>query len=129
MTNPAIRFVGGVSQKDAHAVDADMRTSADFLMGMRKKASETEFACYIRNLTPSAICLKVPLGRAEREAHMDGAAYAILRDRIRRQVAAPIGEIDAHIAAKLPVCPLPLPRNRWSRAAAALSGPRPSRCV
>lgn len=98
MTNPAIRFVGGVSQKDAHAVDADMRTSSEFLMRMRKGAAETEFACYIRNYTPSAIALRVPLGSAEREARMDTAAYARLKERIRRQVAAPIAETDAHIA-------------------------------
>jgi hypothetical protein len=101
MTNPAIRFAGGVSEKDAHAIDADMRTSSDFLMRMRKCAAETEFACYVRNFTARAISLHVPLGRAERESKMDAAAYAMLRDRIRRQVAAPIAQVDAHIAAAM----------------------------
>ena len=105
MTNPAIRFVGGVSQKDAHAVDADMRTSSEFLMRMRKGAAETEFACYIRNYTPSAIALRVLLGSAEREARMGTAAYAQLKERIRRQVAAPIAEIDAHISGTAPASP------------------------
>jgi hypothetical protein len=102
MTNPAVRFVGGVSDKDAHALDADMRTTSDFLMGMRKRATETEFACYVRNYTASALALRVPLGRAEREPQMGAAAYAALKERIRHQVAAPIAEIDAHIAAAMP---------------------------
>lgn len=106
MTNPAIRFVGGVSEKDAHAVDADMRTTSDFLMSMRKRASETEFACYVRNHTSSAMSLRVPLGRAEREPQMDVAADTALKERVRRQVAAPIAEIDAHIDAAMPNSPM-----------------------
>ena len=106
MTNPAIRFVGGVSEKDAHAVDADMRTTSDFLMAMRKRANDTEFACYIRNHTASALSLRIPLGRAEREPQMDAAAYAALKERVRRQVAAPIAEIDAHIAAATSYSPM-----------------------
>lgn len=102
MTNPAIRFAGGVSQKDAHALDADMRTTAGFLMGMRKRTAETEFACYIRNVTPATLALRIPLGRAEREPRMDDEAYARLKVRVRRQVAAPIDETDAHIAAAMP---------------------------
>lgn len=101
MTNPSIRFAGGVSQKDANALDADMRTTAAFLMNMRKHKAETEFACYIRNVTESALALRVPLGRAEREPRMDDRAYAQLKDRIRRQVAAPLAETDAHITAAL----------------------------
>jgi hypothetical protein len=106
MTNPAVRFAGGVSEKDAHAIDADMRTTSQFLMSMRKAATHTEFACFIRNCTPTALALRVPLGRVEREPPMDAAAYAALRDRIRRQVAAPIGETDAHIAAAMPGAPM-----------------------
>ena len=33
---------------------------------------------------------------------MTDLAYASLKDRIRRQVAAPIEEVDAHIAAAMP---------------------------
>jgi hypothetical protein len=106
MTNPAVRFVGGVSEKDAHALDADMRTTSDFLMGMRKRATDTEFACYVRNYTASALVLRVPLGRAEREPRMELTAYASLKDRVRRQVAAPIAEIDAHIAAATSYAPM-----------------------
>lgn len=98
MTNPAVRFAGGVSEKDAHTIDADMRTTTEFLMRMRKRAKETQFACFVRNETPRAIALSVPLGRVEREPRMDEKAYAALKERFRRQVAAPIAEIDAHIS-------------------------------
>ena len=60
MTNPAVRFAGGVSQKDANALDSDMRTTAGFLMAMRKSKTETEFSCYVRNVTDSAVKLCHP---------------------------------------------------------------------
>lgn len=71
-------------------------------MSMRKRTTETEFACYIRNVTPATLALSVPLGRAEREPRMHDEAYPMLKDRVRRQVAAPIDETDAHIAAAMP---------------------------
>jgi hypothetical protein len=37
---------------------------------------------------------------------MTDGAYATLKDRIRRQVAAPIEEVDAHIAAAMPGSPM-----------------------
>ena len=95
-----------VLQADAHALDADMRTSSDMLLGLHKRATTTEFACYVRNFTPAAISLTVPLGSAEREPRMTEDAYAALRERIRRQVASPLSEVDALIAAALPGAPM-----------------------
>ena len=40
--------------------------------------------------------------RTQKRKWMDAAAYAALKDRIRRQVAAPIAEVDAHIAEAMP---------------------------
>ena len=91
MTNPAIRFAGGVSNRDANALDADMRTSSDFLMNMRKSADATEFACYVRNVTPAATKLTVPLGIVEREPAMSSEKYSEILDRSRALVAEPIG--------------------------------------
>ncbi len=90
MTNPAIRFAGGVSQKDANALDSDMRTSSGVLMATRKRKSTTEFACYVRNLTPAAVTLQVPLGLAETEPRMTKAAHEVLRDRSRKLLAEPL---------------------------------------
>lgn len=90
MTNPAVRFAGGVSQKDANALDSDMRTTAGFLMGMHKSRGETEFACYVRNVTRSAVQLKIPLGTAEREARMTNNEYDHVLARSRALVAEPL---------------------------------------
>ena len=99
MTNPAVRFAGGLSDKDARALASDMRTTNAFLMSTRKRQNETEFACYVRNHTGAALSLNVPLLRAEREAKMSGSDFAALKQRVRGGVAAPIAEVDALIAA------------------------------
>lgn len=97
MTNPTVRFVGGVSQKDANALDAEMRTTSAFLMAMRKRQRETDFACFVRNMTPEAIKLTVPLLRAEREPRMSAEACARLLARVRASVAVPLDEVQASI--------------------------------
>lgn len=96
MANPAIRFAGGVSRKDANALDSDMRTTADFLMEMRKGRGTTEFACYIRNHTRTAVALEIGLGRVEEEPRMSGSSHAALVARSRRLVAEPIQLLPAH---------------------------------
>lgn len=98
MTNPAIRFAGGISDKDARALASDMRTSASFLLRTAKRQSETEFACFVRNHTGTAITLDLPLGRAEREPQMSDDDFDELRDRVRAEVAAPLHEVDALIS-------------------------------
>lgn len=102
MANPAIRFAGGLSDRDARALASDMRTTSSFLMATRKRRATSDFACYIRNHTASAVSLQVALGRAEREPKMSAADFAHLRNRVRAEVAAPIDEVDAHIAAAKP---------------------------
>ena len=124
MTNPAIRFAGGVSQKDANALDSDMRTTNDVLMATRKTKTTTEFACYVRNLTPSAVTLQVPIGLAENEPQMTDEAYATLRDRSRALLAEPLRLPEANsepvivpapaVPARTPVGPTP-PRHDPSK--------------
>lgn len=97
--SPAVRYAGGLADKDARALAADMRTTGDFLMATRKHNHETEFACFVRNHTPSAIKLTLPLLLAEREPKMSVADFANLKARVRAEVAAPIAEVDALIAA------------------------------
>ncbi len=112
MTNPAIRFAGGVSQKDANALDSDMRTTNDVLMATRKRNTITEFACYVRNLTPTAVTLQVPLGLAEREPNMSDDAHAALRDRSRALLAEPLRFPEANSEAVVvagPGLPAPTP--------------------
>lgn len=94
MTNPAIRFAGGLSHRDASALAPDMRTSSEFLLGSNKRRHDTQFATFVRHTTPSAIRLAVPLGAVEQEPRMSDAAYAQLLARTRATVAAPIDETN-----------------------------------
>jgi hypothetical protein len=67
MTNTAIKLVGGLSVEDARVLAGNMRCTPEFLLGMKKHeaAKITQFACWVRNHTPSAIRLNVPLGIME----------------------------------------------------------------
>ena len=99
MTTAAVRFAGGVSDEDARALKSDMRTSTEFLLSMKKRKKDTDFACYVRNHTDNALKLTLPFLRAERERTMTGQAQAALLARNRAAVAAPIAEAQAHIDA------------------------------
>lgn len=65
--NTAIKLAGGLSEADAKALCGNMGTTAEFLLSMKKYENEriTQFACFVRNLTPHAIPLMVPLGLME----------------------------------------------------------------
>jgi len=77
-SNTTIKFAGGVSDQDARALDADMRTTAQFITSMRKHAKSTEFAAYIRNETPAALRLEVPFGTMEAAPRMTTEEHAEL---------------------------------------------------
>jgi hypothetical protein len=66
-SNTAIKLAGGLSEEDAKALCGDMGTSPEFLLSMRKNEAQrlTQFACSVKNLTPSTIRLFVPLGVME----------------------------------------------------------------
>jgi hypothetical protein len=102
MTNPAVRFVGGISASDARALAPEMRTSIDHLLLPKKSTRSTEFATYVRNLTASPVILSVPLGVAERQPKMSAPQYYELLDRVRRDIAAPLGDTEEHITASVP---------------------------
>jgi hypothetical protein len=68
-TNTAIKLAGGVSEEDAKALAANMGTTPEFLQSMKKYESEkrTEFASFVKDATPHAIRLSVPLGMMEEQ--------------------------------------------------------------
>ena len=86
--NTAIKFAGGVSDKDARALAPDMRCKAEFIASQRKHEDQTTFAAYIRNLTPTALSLSVPFGTIDRMPQMTPTAQAALRERNRQSYAA-----------------------------------------
>jgi hypothetical protein len=86
--NTSIKIAGGVSDKDARALAADMRTTADFLTGMAKHARSTEFACYVRNYTTNAVRLTIPFGALEAAPRMSADEQALVIASNREHYAA-----------------------------------------
>lgn len=73
--NTAIKFAGGVSERDARSLAGDMRTTPEFILSQRKRNDGSQFACSIRG--SGAMSLRVPFGLLE----------AAIRDR--PAIAAP----------------------------------------
>lgn len=65
MGNTSIKIAGGITEEDAKTLDADMHTTADFLLSMKKRERISEFALSVRNLTSHALKVRIPLGYFE----------------------------------------------------------------
>ena len=74
-SSTSIKYAGGVSSRDASTFATEMRSGREFLESMRKHDRTTTFACHVRNITPQALAVSVPLGRVEREGRMSEAAW------------------------------------------------------
>lgn len=99
--NTSLKFAGGVSAKDARAFADELHTTADFIEGMRRRRDRTEFAAWLKNMTPAAVRLTTPLGYLERQPTASAEAFERLLEANRaRYSGAPI-EADAS--------PLPAP--------------------
>jgi hypothetical protein len=85
--NTTIKLAGGVSDKDARALAADMRTTPDLITSMKKHHRSTEFACYVRNYTSNALRLEIPFGSLETAPKMDDHQHAALLQRNRERYA------------------------------------------
>jgi hypothetical protein len=85
--NTSIKLAGGISDRDARALAADMRTTPDFIADMRKHGHSTEFACYVRNVTANAVRLEIPFGTLEACATMSVAAQQEVRAANRARYA------------------------------------------
>jgi hypothetical protein len=89
MASTSIKLAGGVSAKDASAFAKEMRCTPEYVQGMRKRSRETEFACWIKNTTPQAIKLSVPLGSFERLPTIADEEYAELIAQNRSRYCVP----------------------------------------
>jgi hypothetical protein len=99
MASTAIKLAGGVSAKDAQALAREMRCAPEFLQEMRKHPARTEFACFIRNVTPCPIKLSIPFGQMESRPRMnDSELQILLRENARRYCAGSI-ELPQHVPA------------------------------
>ena len=92
MASTSIKFAGGVSARDAAAFAKEMRCDPEFVQSMRKHGKTSEFACWIKNTTPRAIKLEVPLGVVGDMPKLDQRAYDWLVEANRARYCAPAGE-------------------------------------
>lgn len=65
-SNTSMKCAGGVSAKDARLLADELHTTSDFIEGMKRRGTRSEFAVWVKNLTGQAIRLSVPLGFLER---------------------------------------------------------------
>jgi hypothetical protein len=70
MANTTVKLAGGLSGQDARRLADDMRCDSEFLLRMQKSQTESEFACFVKNATNSAIALTVPFFKMENEPQM-----------------------------------------------------------
>jgi hypothetical protein len=96
--NTSIKFAGGVSDRDAHALARNMRTTPEFIESQTKGS----FAAYVRNFTANAVSLRIPLGELEDMERMTSAEQAALRDRMRAQYAVSSAEVQQDAAQAAP---------------------------
>ena len=83
--NTAIKMAGGVSTSDARVMAPDMRTTSDFILSQPR----LHFALHIRNVTPQAVSIPVPVGELEKQPRMTDAAYQAFLKRNRERISTP----------------------------------------
>jgi uncharacterized protein DUF87 len=86
-SNTSIKLAGGISDRDARSMAPDMRTTPTFLLEQRKAARSTQFACYLRNITPNALSLSVPFGAVEQHSTMSAESYRQLENENRGRIS------------------------------------------
>lgn len=88
-SNTSIKFAGGVSNKDAKALAAEMRTDAAHIEAMDK----LEMAAFIRGTTKNAVSIKIPYGQMEKMPKMSAADAKLIQDDRRNRYAVHYSEI------------------------------------
>ena len=85
LANTSMKCAGGVSAKDARALADELRTTHEFIDGMKRKGPRSEFAVWVKHLTGHAVRLSVPLGFLERQPALDDEDYdaLIAKNRLR----------------------------------------------
>jgi len=78
-SNTSIKFAGGVSDRDAHAVARELRCLPSFI----QQQPTGSWAAYIKNFTPTAIALKIPFGTMEALDKMDEVGRLAVQEHMR----------------------------------------------
>jgi hypothetical protein len=85
LTNTSTKMVAGIEPNEADDMAASMRTSKNFLLSLRKHEKSSEFGCFIKNYTPSAVRLTIPFGVIEDAPQMSAEEHQALRQRNRER--------------------------------------------
>jgi len=93
--NTALKFAGGLSNKDARAFADELHTTTDFIERMKRGDGRTEFAAWVRHETPHAIRLTVPLGHLERQPTLTDEELDALVARNRARYCGTLADIPA----------------------------------
>lgn len=93
LSNTSFKCAGGVSSKDARALADELRTTTDFIEGMKRRGDRSEFAVWLKQSTPQAIRLSVPLGFVERQPIMSEEAFAALLAMNRTEYCGTMADV------------------------------------
>jgi len=91
--NTSLKCVGGVSAKDARALADELHTTADFIESMKRRQGRSEFAVWLKQTTPQAIRLSVPLGFLERQPLLTEEAFEELIDDNRARYCGTLDDV------------------------------------
>jgi len=94
LASTSVKLVGGANAKDARLMAGEMHCDADYIQSMKKQEGQTEFACMVRNVTPSAVRMSVPFGVMEGLPAMDDAQYQELLTLNRTRVCDTDGVVE-----------------------------------
>ena len=94
LASTSVKIAGGVSFKDAGVFAKEMNCSPEFIQSARKRKDQTEFACWVRNLTDRALKISVPLGAIEKLPVMEESDYQKLIDKNRSLYSGVIKKED-----------------------------------
>jgi Type IV secretion-system coupling protein DNA-binding domain len=113
LTNTSIKLCGGISVKDAAVLAPEMRTSTSFLLDQKKSGRVSHFALYAKNITPSAMTFRVPLGYAENCDRLSQSEYVELIAGSRERCGAVLGAVPVVLVRPLEA---PLPQQETEPA-------------
>jgi hypothetical protein len=86
--NTTVKYAGGVSHTDANALFKNMGLPNDSLIkSLRKGASSTQFACYVRNTTDRAVRLDIPFGALSNQPKLSDEALRKILARNRERLS------------------------------------------
>lgn len=93
-SNTSLKCVGGVSAKDARALADELHTTADFIESMKRRQGRSEFAVWLKQMTPQAIRLSVPLGFLEQQPILTEEALEALLATNRARYCGTLDDVQ-----------------------------------